>query len=76
MVFGLTIGPSLPYLQLDVVLTPAELADPEKKKAALELLKAAQGKNFWSHWPVTGAAISILSVIGLLALPRNDERAR
>lgn len=62
--FGLLIVPILPWVQLDRVLTPDELADPQKKEATLALLKHARG-NVWLFWTGAGVCLIVVSAIGL-----------
>ena len=61
---GTLVVPALPYSQLDVVLTASDRADEAKRTAALEMLQRANG-NTWIFWTVAGAAVIILSGIGL-----------
>jgi hypothetical protein len=66
LLVGLLVVPYEPYFQLDVVLNRLELADEDKKRATLELLKRASG-NRWIIWSVFGISVSGLSAVGLWA---------
>jgi hypothetical protein len=60
------IMPILPYFQLDAVLTPSELADPQKVASTLALLKKAVG-NEGLLWALGGLVVIVTSVIGYRA---------
>jgi hypothetical protein len=61
--------PVLPHVQLDVVLTPRELADPQTRQTTLALLKKASG-NQWLLWLGAGLAVTMSAGIGLVACRR------
>lgn len=67
---GLIFVPMMPYVLLDVVLTPAELADTEKHDATLEMLKVAL-RHETVLWSIGGVIVSSLSAIGLIASKIN-----
>ena len=64
---GLFVFPSLPYFQLDVVLSPDELADDATREATLALLKRASNGNQWALWTVAGLLVVAFSTLGLYA---------
>ena len=66
---GVLVIPVLPYFQLDVVLSPKELADPGVRNTTLTLLKRATG-NQWLVWTTAGAVLCIIGAIGIRALSR------
>src|SRR5579883_173765 len=61
---GLLVKPIMPYIQLDRVLTPEELLDPNKRDATVALLKKAAG-NEWLFWTASGLVVTVTSGIGL-----------
>jgi amino acid transporter len=63
---GLAVVPLLPHFQLDAVLSPGELANPDKRDATLSLLKKAAG-NQWLFWAAGGLVVTCTSAIGLWA---------
>jgi hypothetical protein len=65
LVVGLFVMPSMPYFQLDSVLTPTE--DDNKRTATFELLMKAGG-NQWLLWTIAGSTTVVLSVLGLLSI--------
>jgi hypothetical protein len=67
LVVGLFVMPTMPYFQLDRVLTPTELEDDNKRTATLELLMKAGG-NQWLLWTIAGSTTVVLSVLGLLSI--------
>ena len=64
---GLFVFPSLPYFQLDVVLSPEELADDATREATLALLKHPSNGNQWALWTVAGLLVVAFSALGLYA---------
>jgi hypothetical protein len=66
LALGVVVIPTLPYFQLDAVLSPEELADPQVQDATLSLLKKAGG-NQWLMWSVAGVMLCIIGGIGMLA---------
>lgn len=66
LAIGLFVVPILPYFQLDVVLSPAELADARVCGSTLEMLKAAGG-NLWLMWTVAGIVLASIGTIGFRA---------
>jgi hypothetical protein len=75
LVMGLIIVPVLPHFQLDVVLTPAELADTQKREATLRMLRMATG-NQWLFWTGAGLVASCASSIGLRAMRIETIKTR
>lgn len=63
---SLLITPTLPYLLLDVVLTPEELRDQQKMADTFAILKKAT-KQAWRPWLVTGVLVTTFSSVGLWA---------
>lgn len=66
MLAAILIVPSLAYFQLDRVLTPEQLADPQTREATLVLLKKAGG-NMWLVWFGAGLAVAVSAGVGLIA---------
>ena len=64
---GLFVILTLPHFQLDVVLSPSELADPQIRDATLALLKKAYKGNEWLMWTTAGAILSVIGCVGLVA---------
>ena len=73
LLMGLVIDPILPYVQLDRVLSPDELADPQARDQALELLRKARG-HVWVLWTVAGVVAITAGFTGLAALSRVGDR--
>ncbi len=71
---GLLVIPSLPYVQLDAVLSPDELADDAKREATLAMLKRLNNNNQWAIWTVAGLLVVAFSAVGLYA-ERIDKRS-
>lgn len=66
---GVMVVPLRHHIQLDVVLTPEELADARIKEKTLEMLKRTGG-NEWVIWTVAGAGLMAVSGVGLVAVNR------
>jgi hypothetical protein len=66
LLMGLFVVPLMPHFQLDVVLSPSELADPQRRSQTLALFKAASG-NQWLFWSLGGLVIILASGSGLWA---------
>jgi hypothetical protein len=75
LVMGLLIVPVLPHFQLDVVLTPAELADTHKREATLRMLRIAIG-NQWLFWTGAGLVAICASSIGLWTMRSESMKTR
>jgi hypothetical protein len=56
----------MPVFALDRVLSPADLADRDKREATTALLQRAQG-NRWLFWSLAGMIVVTLSGVGLWA---------
>jgi hypothetical protein len=69
MLVGVVLVPTLPHLQLDVVLTPQQLAEVETRESTLALLKRASGK-MWFFWSAAGLVVTLCAGIGLAASRR------
>jgi hypothetical protein len=69
---GLLVEPYMPHFLLDHVLSPAELADSDKRDAMLALLERAQG-NRWLLYSLAGISVMALSGVGLWAMPRRES---
>lgn len=65
MLAALLFVPVIPLFQLDRVLTPEQLANPQTREATLALLKKAGG-NMWLVWFWAGFAITFSAGIGLI----------
>jgi hypothetical protein len=71
--WGVFIIPAQPYLVLDVVLTPAELADHERHDDALRLLSYGDRVEQIA-WLVAALAIAVMSIAGLNhTRPKSDD---
>ena len=78
MVVGLAVMPFRYLFQLDAVLTPAELRDPQVCESTAALLKNAAG-NEWLLWTLFGIIQMVIGTVGLLAsskIPSHTEVAR
>jgi hypothetical protein len=72
---GVLLTPVLPYFQLDAVLSPKELADPQVRDVTLVILKKAGG-NQWLLWFLAGAMPCAIGGVGLFASMRMHAQAR
>jgi hypothetical protein len=66
MLVAVLLVPVIPHFQLDAVLTPQQLADPQTRQTTLALLKQASG-NVWLLWFGAGLAVTVSAGIGLVA---------
>ena len=73
--FSIFLYQLLPYVQLDAVLTQAELVDDEKRIATLAILKKASG-NLGLFWLAMGVVVSVVSAIGLCPNDSSGEDPR
>jgi hypothetical protein len=72
---GLLLTPVLPYFQLDAVLSPKELADPQVRDVTLAILEKAGG-NQWLMWSLAGVMFCAIGGVGLFALMRMHALPR
>jgi hypothetical protein len=72
---GLLLMPVLPYFQLDAVLSPEDLANPQVHDATLAMLRKAGG-NQWLLWTLAGAMLCVVGGIGLRASLRIGTRPK
>lgn len=73
MVYGVVVVPIIPYAQVDVILTPEELADPAKVAATLAMLKKAVA-NLSLLVTLAGLVITLLSGLGVSVLRQKAIR--
>lgn len=74
LLIGMAVEPFMPVFALDRVLTPEELADPEKRQATQALLERAQG-NRWLIWSLAGIIVAVLSGVGLWTIWGEGRRS-
>lgn len=72
LLIGLVIEPMTPYIALDCVLTPTELADPIKRESMMAVLEKAEG-NRWLLWALAGIIVIALSGVGLWTTRRKNR---
>jgi uncharacterized protein YjeT (DUF2065 family) len=72
---GLVAIPLLPYLLVDSMLTPEELADEAKKQATLAMLRQQSG-DAWLRWSGGGAVVSAFGVVGLWVVRKSRTAGR
>ncbi len=75
VVIGVFVIPVLPHFQLDVVLSPTQLADPRVRDATLAVLERANG-NQWLMWTVAGVVLCLVGVTGMHASLRRQMCSR
>ncbi len=75
VIIGLILVPVLPHIQLDAVLTSAELADDSKRSETLALLQKASG-NGWLITTGLGVFIFVVSFVGYRSVVRISHTPR
>ena len=71
LIVGIFVIPTLPYIQLDAVLSGEELDNDALRESTLALLKKASG-NQWALWALGGVAQLAIGVLGLRANNLHD----